>query len=720
MDNAQKNNNVSQLWFRIAKLRPFIRSHISVHRHEYRGEIWYVYQDHANNRFHRFDYDAHKFISLLDGERCVHDICESLNKNQDIEAPSKEEIFFLLGQLHRLDLLQANSNPDTQELYQRALLHKQKRWKMFLRNPVSFRISLFDPENFLTYALPATKPLFSMAGAMIWLITLLIAVLFTISYWTELSSHAIEQALQPRNYLIMALTYPLVKLLHELGHAFTVKYWGGEVHEIGIIFILLIPIPYVDASASSAFSQKYQRVAVGAAGIIVELFLACIALFVWLSVEPGVISTLAFNVMLIAGISTLFFNGNPLLRYDGYYVLSDLIGIPNLSSRSNQYIGYCLQRYLLGIHNASSPAHDPGERLWFAFYSPFSFIYRLSILFVIIMLIADKWFLLGIILGGWILYNQILQSIYKHMKFVLTSPKTSNNRFRAIMASSTMIIVVIGILFILPFPLVTVAQGIIWPPDNAKIHAGADGFVKEILVDSGKSVAKGEELILLEDPLRKAKTKVLISKLDGLKAQYNASWSSNHVQSKIIKEKMAYIQAEIDQSVKESNSLTIRSSVSGKVIIPNANDLKGYYFKQGDFVAYVIPPSITSARVIVRQEDMGSFNTINDIQVAFDNDVSEPIPATINRFIPETSNLLPNAALGTLGGGKIAVDPADKSGLSTVDKIQQIQIDIPDARDIDGGYIGKRIYVRFEHGSSSLAKQWYKSLQQLLLRRFSV
>ncbi|MDX1811663.1 MAG: hypothetical protein R3240_06940, partial [Gammaproteobacteria bacterium] len=392
MDNVLQNNNVDQLWFRIAKLKPFLRSHISVHRHEYRGEIWYVYQDHANNRFHRFDYSAHKFISLLDGEKCVHDISELLNNSQDIESPSKEEIFFLLGQLHRLDLLQANTSPDTQELYQRALLQKKKKWKMFLRNPVSFRISLFDPESFLNYALPAIKPLFSITGAVIWLLTLLLAGLLTISYWTELSSHAFEQALQPRNFLLMAFTYPMVKLLHELGHAFAVKYWAGEVHEIGIIFVLFIPIPYVDASASSAFSQKYQRVAVGAAGIVVELFLACIALFVWLSVEPGLVSALAFNVMLIGGISTLFFNGNPLLRYDGYYVLSDLIGIPNLSSRSNRYIGYILQRYLLGVYNVSSPTRDAGERLWFAFYSPSSYIYRLSILFVIIMLIADKWF----------------------------------------------------------------------------------------------------------------------------------------------------------------------------------------------------------------------------------------------------------------------------------------------------------------------------------------
>lgn len=717
------NNDVSQLWFRIAKLKPSIRDHISVHRQEYRGEIWYVYQDQANNRFHRFDYHAHQFISQLDGTRCVNEVWELLKSSQDKNAPTQEDIFFLLGKLHRLDLLQSNISPDTQELYQRAEQQRQKRWKLFLRNPISFRLSLFDPEKLLTYALPAVRPLFTLTGLIIWTITLLIASIFIVGYWSELSSNSLDHLLQPGNLLILFFIYPIVKLLHELGHAFAVKRWGGEVHEIGIIFVLLMPIPYVDASAASAFTHKYQRVIVGAAGIIVELFLACIALFVWLSVEPGLVHNIAFNVMLITGLSTLFFNGNPLLRYDGYYVLSDATGIPNLSSRSNRYLGYLIQRYLFDIRDALSPAHDPGERYWFIFYSPSSFIYRMSILSIIIMLVADQWFLLGVLLGSWIIYTQILQPTFKHIKFVLTHPKTSRNRPRAIFSSSMMTIFFVSIIFALPFPLVTVAQGIIWPPDNAKIHAGTDGFVKEILVKSGRWVEKGEKLILLEDPLLQAKTKILNSKLEALKAQYNASWSTKHVQSRIIKEQIAFVLAEIDQLDKQNNALIVRSPESGKIIIPHVNDLKGSYFKQGDFIAYIMPPSGTTARVVIRQEDMGLFETINNINVAFEDSISDPISASINRIFPDTNRLLPDAALGTQGGGDIEVNITDKTGLTSIDKIQQIEIELnTDKNNKSKGenYIGKRVYIRFEHGSASLAQQWFKSLQQLFLRRFSV
>ena len=119
---------------------------------------------------------------------------------------------------------------------------------------------------------------------------------------------------------------------------------------------------------------------VAAAGMAVELFVAALALFLWLNVESGRVSAIAYNVMLIGGVSTLLFNGNPLLRYDGYYVLADWIEIPNLAQRSTRYLGYLLQHYILGVDDAVSPVTAPGERAWFICYGIASFCYRLFIL----------------------------------------------------------------------------------------------------------------------------------------------------------------------------------------------------------------------------------------------------------------------------------------------------------------------------------------------------
>src|SRR5205085_1412203 len=133
------------------------------------------------------------------------------------------------------------------------------------------------------------------------------------------------------------------------------------------------------ASSSSAICGNGQRAVVESAGMIVELVIASVAMFVWVSVEPGTVRMLAYNTIMIAGISTVIFNANPLLRFDGYYILADLIEIPNLRQRANAYLGYLLERYLFGREEAQLPHATPGERTWFVGYSVTSFIYRIFI-----------------------------------------------------------------------------------------------------------------------------------------------------------------------------------------------------------------------------------------------------------------------------------------------------------------------------------------------------
>ncbi len=713
----------SALWFRIANLKPKLRYHISIQRQEYRGEIWYVYQDHATNRYHRFDYAAHKFISLMNGDRSVQDIQAFLKSKNSSLTPTQDELLQLLGQLHQIDLLQTNTTPDTEELYQRAEKANPQRWKAFLRNPISMRFSLFDPEDLLTTSMHGVKLIFSWIGLSAWFLVLLAALTLTISYWPELSGNAIQQALLPTNILLLVILYPFVKLLHELGHAFAVKNWGGEVHEIGVILVLLIPIPFVDASGASAFIHKYQRIIVGAIGIMTEMFIASIALFVWLGVEPGLVKTIAYDVMLISGVSTLFFNGNPLLRYDGYYVLSDAIGIPNLASRSNRYIGYLIQSHLLDSQNPISPLHNRNERYWLLFYAPTAFIYRMFILSVIVLLVADQAFLVGAILGCWMIYNQLLLPVLKHIKFVLNNPKNSHNRRRAIVASSAVVASLMVIIFILPFPLVTVAQGVIWLPENSKIRANTSGFITKIIVDTESIVVKGDKIATLENPILQTREKVLKAQLQDLNAQYKASWANDRVQTKIIKEQILSIQASIKKTGAEIEALIIRSPENGKIIIPDPHDLNGKYLIKGDFIAYIVPSSSITGRVVIQQKDMALLGNINQVDVMLSGDMSTTISASITQIMPKINHLLPNAALGINGGGYLSVDPLDKTGLKSLEKIQQIEIvlDTNNNSDIDvSQYIGKRIYVRLDHGSSPLVQQWYKSLQQLFLRRFSV
>src|SRR5262249_31618300 len=184
---------------------------------------------------------------------------------------------------------------------------------------------------------PLAKWLFGPAGAILWLVVVPPALLLAAQHWQELGANASDQILAANNVLPLALVYVALKALHEFGHGFAVKAFGGAVHELGVMILVLAPLPYVDASAASGFRSKWRRALVGSAGMIVEVFFAALALYIWLVVEPGLVRALAFDAMVVAGVSTVVFNGNPLLRYDGYYILADLLEIPNLAQRAARY-----------------------------------------------------------------------------------------------------------------------------------------------------------------------------------------------------------------------------------------------------------------------------------------------------------------------------------------------------------------------------------------------
>ncbi|UCD79016.1 MAG: peptidase M50, partial [Desulfobacterales bacterium] len=315
----------SPSWYRVAGLKPRLRSHVEIHRHHYRGELWYVMQDHSSGRFQRFTPAAYQLIGLMDGQRSVQQIWEASRARLGEDAPTQEEVIRLLSQLHAVDALQGDVQPDPGELAKRSEKRRFGWWKQTLRSPLFMRFPVLDPERFLMRFRWLARPILSWPGLILWLAVVIPALVQVGVHWTELTENIADRVLAPQNLLILWLTFPFLKAFHEFGHAFAVKIRGGEVHEMGIMLLVFTPIPYVDASAASAFRKKRERILVGAAGMLIEFFFAALAVFVWVNAQPGPLRAVAFNVMLIAGVSSVLFNGNPLLRYDAYYILVDIL-----------------------------------------------------------------------------------------------------------------------------------------------------------------------------------------------------------------------------------------------------------------------------------------------------------------------------------------------------------------------------------------------------------
>ena len=709
----------SPSWYRVADLRPTIRSHAIIHRHHFRGDLWYVLQDRAAGKHHRFTPAAYYVIGLLDGKRSVDEIWQQAVNYLKDDAPTQDEVIGLLGQLHATDVLRCDVSPDALELFRRYTKQRKAFWKQRVSSPLSIRIPLWDPERFLTATASVVKPLFGWFGAILWLVVVGFACVQVGVHWAEISGDFVNRALAPESILVMLLAYPVVKALHELGHAYATHVWGGEVHELGIMFLVFMPIPYVDASAASAFHDKRKRMLVGAAGILVEAFLGSLALFVWLSVEPGSVSAIAYSVMLIGGVSTVLFNGNPLLRFDGYHILGDALEIPNLGNRSNAYLMYLLQRYLLRVRDATSPVTAPGEKFWLPVYGLAAFVYRMFIMVAIVVFVASKFFFVGVLIALWSLFALIIMPLWKAGKFFISSPALARRRGRATMLAVLAILAFVMFFGLFPAPLRTQVEGVVWLPEQAMIRVGTEGTMRSLLAEPNSMVQEGDPLIELEDPFLPVNVRLLESRLEELQITQALQRENNLVLAQNTREQILEVQENLDRALERLEKLTIRAPTAGVFVVPLDSDLPDRFLQQGQLVGYILNPEEFLVRIVVPQEHIELVRQqTHGVQLRLVGSVTEVYESAIARQVPGATDRLPNAALGTSGGGDIAVDPRDGGGMTTFQKVFQFDVSLPPEKVIE--QVGGRVYVRFDHGTEPLGTQIYRAIRRLLLRQFNV
>jgi putative peptide zinc metalloprotease protein len=708
----------SASWYRVEDLKPRLRGHASLTRHHYRGKLWYVLQDQSSRRVHRFSETAYQMIGLMDGHRTLQEIWDAACARLGDDAPTQDETIRILAQLHATDLLQCEIPADAEELLRRQDRLRAVKLLQVIMSPLSIKFPLLDPERFLRATLPLYRPFFSWFGALLWLAVVGGAAVLAGLHWEELTRDITDRVLAPENLAVMWFTFPVLKLFHEFGHACAVKRWGGEVHEMGIMLLVLMPIPYVDASASSAFRGKYQRVAVGAAGMLVESFIAALTLFLWVNMEPGLARSVAYNVLLIAGASTLLFNINPLLRFDGYYIFSDLVEIPNLRARANRYVASLSERYLLGMPEVQAGRESVGEKRWFVFFAIASFIYRLFITFAIVFVIAGKYFIFGVLLAIFAAVGAVVLPLAKALHFLLLSPRLRRTRSRAMVGTMVSVALVGALVFVIPMPMWTRAEGVIWVPEHAIVRPGAEGFVARLVAAPNSMVIKGDPIVELEEPLLAARIRILQARLDELESQYDAQRVNERVRSELTRESVNAARAELDRANERAHSLTVTAPVSGRLVMAHADDLQSKFVHQGQELAYVVEPGLLTARVMVPQQDIDLVrNRTTAIEVMLSEQLDAPQRGSIRREVPAATASLPNMALAVEGGGKVALDPREKNKAQALQKYFQFEVALPERAQV---HIGSRVYVRFDHGYESLAVQAYRHMRQVFLKQLNV
>jgi putative peptide zinc metalloprotease protein len=687
-------------------------------RHRYRGQAWYVLHDGLTGQAHRLSPAAYLFVARMDGRRSIDELWSATVKTLEEDAPTQDEALHLFGQLHAADTLTCDVPPDVAELIERNARYRHSRLKQTLLSPMFIRVPLFDPDRFLARTLVWVRPLFGWLGILLWIAAVVPALLLALVHWADLTQNLSDRMLAADNLLLMSLVYPVVKALHELGHGYASKAFGGGVHETGVMFMMGVPTPYVDASAATAFRNKYHRILVGAAGMLVELFLAAIALYVWLMVEPGLLRAIAFNVMVIAGVSTIVFNGNPLMRYDGYYMLVDLIEMPNLAARANRYWGHLVDKYAFGAKDLEAPPLQPGERLWLVAYAPASFIYRLIVQLGIALYLAGTYLIVGVVLALWTLASGVLVPLWKGLAHVATSPRLSGHRLRAVALTGGLTAAVLALMLFIPLPLHTVSEGVVWLPESAILRAGTDGFVERVLLAPGSAVAAGAPVVESDEPELRARLRVDRAHVTELESQLATQQFTDLAEAEITRVELAQARAELALATERADRLLARSAADGTLAVAKVDDLPGRFLREGDVIGYVLPAASNVVRVTVPQDDIALVRQhVRRVEVKLADALGASYDAVVSREVPAGRNDLPSKALGAGGGGTAAVDPRDNEGRRTLQRV--FQLDLVLSADIPGETFGGRAYVRFDHDWEPLAAQLYRRVRQLLLSRLS-
>jgi len=709
---------LSTIWYRVAGLKPRLRAHVTVHRHRYRGQPWYVLHDLAAGRIHRFTPAAYMLIGQFDGRNTVDEVWQAIAAEQDEHAPSQDEVIRLLSRLHQNDLIQYERSPDVTDLLERYNRQSRQVIKQNLTNPVMFRVPLFDPDRLLERTLPFVRPLTGWFGLVLWAVVMVAALVTAALNWDRLTHNLTDQLLSVTNLAIMAVSYPLLKALHEFGHGWLTKARGGEIREFGIMFLVFFPVPYVDASAASAFRSKWDRAAVAAGGIFVETFVAAVALIVWAQAEAGWVTALAYNLVIIGGVSTLLVNGNPLLKFDGYYVMADLIESPNFGTRANNYYGHIIQRYLFGARHLKEEVATPGERAWFLVYAPAAFVYRIIIMLGIALYVSAHAFVLGVLIAAWSLFNALVKPAFKQLRHVLTSPKLRRVRRRAAGMTFGAIAVLVAALMFVPLPLRTTTEGVVWLPDAAHLRARTDGFVAEVAVARGALVDADTLLVRLEEPTLSARIAALEWRAEEMRRRMLALQVTDRAGAEVAALQLAEAEAELARERARATRLSLRAPVTGRFepALPPA-DMAGRWLEEGALLGHVLPPRPEHLRIAVRQDDVALVRgRTRAVEVRLAGRLHEAHPAAVLREVPSALNTLPSAALGAGSGGPFLTDPTDAEGLRSLREVFVYDLTLPEAL-ADAPY-GTRVHVRFDHGTEPAAAQLYRRLRQLFLRHF--
>ncbi|NND98783.1 MAG: HlyD family efflux transporter periplasmic adaptor subunit [Pirellulaceae bacterium] len=714
--------------FELGESKLAIRDNLRFSAQRGRHGKTYLIEDEATGDFYRVGEGEYTFLSLLDGNTTLASALATTCSVVGSRAFNDQDAAQLCKWLVDTGLAVTKASTSSQRLNQRR--EKASTAKLVQgMNPISIRIPLFNPDRFVASTVKYLSWLFTPHAAVIWVAVCLFALISLAAGYDPDRQSGVE-VFSRDNVFWLGASWLVLKLIHEFAHALACRRFGGRIRSCGVLFLLLIPLPFVDVTSAWRFGNKYHRILVSAAGMLAELFLAAIAAVVWLHADAGLISQIAANVMFAASVNTLIFNINPLMKFDGYHMLADYLELPNLAKYGNQHVMGVCRKYLLGLNASPLPwagtrgtivkAYGFGSLAWKILICVSLVLGAANLLpgvgFLIAMLATILW--LAVPVG----------KFCKYLIFGSEFEQPNRARFATVFASAIMAAAILGTF--VPSPTVITAPIVIEYEPLTVLRSETTGFVDRIHVEPDQIVQAGDVLITLRNPELEVQRVETTNLLQEARLAAAAQHKQQNIGAwQIEQENIQALQKQLAETERNVKQLTIRATQAGQVLFDDYDSLIGTYIMPGSELLSIGDPSNKKAIALVSQDDARHLDTAAGETVELRVwGYSGNLTGKVREVTPRVRNDLPHFAFAGMYGGPLTVvnraqyedaDPEDTSQLVLLKPRFAMHIDL-DHQTSEKLLSGQTGLAHLRMRSGALGSYLYLSVSNWIRARIQV
>ncbi|MCC7085148.1 MAG: efflux RND transporter periplasmic adaptor subunit [Pirellulales bacterium] len=720
-----------------------VRPDLEVTKQRYQGRQYWIIKDPVGLNYFRFQEEEFALLNWLDGQSSLDELRNRFEKQFAPQKITLEELGRLIGMLHQSGLVIAAMPGQGKQLLNRRWERKKKEILGALSNILAIRFKGIDPERILNWLNPKFGWIFTRPAFILWLLTFLSALSLVMVQFDTFQQKlpSFHKFFGPENWFVLAAAMGITKVLHEFGHGLSCKHFGGECHEMGVMVLVLTPCLYCNVSDSWMLPNKWHRAFIGAAGMYVEIFLASIATFIWWFSQPGLLNNVALSTIFVCSVSTVVFNGNPLLRYDGYYILSDLLEIPNLRQKATTILTRKLGSWCLGLEQQDDPFLPKRNQMMFAVYSVAASIYSWVVVFSILFFLykvfkPHRLEIIGQMIAAMSLVGLVVRPLWKMGKFFYVPGRTDQVKKPRMFATLALVCAAIGVIVFFPFPYRVYSAFEIQPHRAEHVYVkDVEGELTAVSVEAGQKVTAGMQLAQLRSidlELKEAELKGQLEQdLVRLKMLRDRRQLDPNAEFEIglVEKSRQTVEEQLVELQEDMQRLTLIAGRDGVIIPPPAAPEKpspdgrlskwhgtplekrnlNSTLSPGTMFCQIGDPRKFDAILVVDQAEIEMIRAGQRVEMMLEEMPGEKLEGVVSAIAPEEMKVAPRH-LSNEGGGSLATK-TDPSGVqrpaSTYYQVE-VPLDDPDGMLL----VGLKGEARIDAGKHSLGWRLWRFLKQ--------